>query len=285
MPRPDWLDTTQWPYDPRPVPLAEGRLHAVDVGTGPTTVFSHGTPTWSFEWRHLLAGLPGRRVALDHLGFGLSERPVADYSPEAHARRFSEAMDRLDLPAQVRLVVHDYGGPFALDWALRHPERVSELVVLNSFMWSFEDDPLMWRRAKAVDGALGRFLYRYLNASQRLIMPSAYGDRRKLTRAIHAQYLAVFEDREARVQVLWPLAKALTASSPYFRSLFERRAALNGTPVQVLWGLKDSAFQPPQLERWRQALPHARVTTLAAAGHWPHEEVPAEVLTALRSGV
>ena len=42
---------------------------------------------------------------------------------------------------------------------------------------------------------------RSANASLRLIMPSAYGDRRKLTTAIHRHYLDVFRDREARVLV------------------------------------------------------------------------------------
>jgi pimeloyl-ACP methyl ester carboxylesterase len=50
-----------------------------------------------------------------------------------------------------------------------------------------------------------------------------------------------------------------------------------------VWGLRDSAFRPHQLARWRQVLPAARVVELPGAGHWPHEEAPAEVLAALRS--
>jgi pimeloyl-ACP methyl ester carboxylesterase len=46
--------------------------------------------------------------------------------------------------------------------------------------------------------------------------------------------------------------------------------------------MKDSAFRPHQLARWREALPQATVVPLAAAGHWPHEEDPDSVLAALR---
>jgi haloalkane dehalogenase len=46
--------------------------------------------------------------------------------------------------------------------------------------------------------------------------------------------------------------------------------------------MKDSAFRPNQLARWRQALPHASVVELPDAGHWPHEEAPDAVLGALR---
>jgi haloalkane dehalogenase len=280
---PPWLDTAAWPFPGQLLPLRDGRLHYIDEGGGPTWLFVHGTPTWSFEWRHIIKGLPqARRIAFDHLGFGLSDRPAgADYSPAAHARRFAEAMELLPLPKQITLVVHDFGGPIALDWALQNPQRIGRLVVLNSFMWSFADDPQMWQRAQLVSGKLGRFLYRYANASLRLIMPSAYGDRRRLTPAIHRQYLAPFADGAARVQVLWPLAHGLSAASPYFQSLWDRRSALAKTPVDIVWGLRDSAFQPTQLAKWQLGLPHARVSRIENAGHWPHEESPAAVLAAL----
>jgi pimeloyl-ACP methyl ester carboxylesterase len=47
--------------------------------------------------------------------------------------------------------------------------------------------------------------------------------------------------------------------------------------------LKDSAFPPEHLARWRQLLPEARVAVLERAGHWPHEEDPARVIHEIRS--
>jgi haloalkane dehalogenase len=116
----------------------------------------------------------------------------------------------------------------------------------------------------------------------RLIAPSAYGDRRKLTPAIHAQYLAPFRDRWARESVLWALAKALDGSSDFHRSLVERSGALAHVPALVVWGMKDGAFKPPMLERWIEILPQAKTVQVSSAGHWPHEEEPASVLIALR---
>jgi haloalkane dehalogenase len=279
---PAWLDRQAYPFEPRTLALPEGRLHYLDEGAGEPILFVHGTPTWSFEFRHLVRALaPGHRcIAPDHLGFGLSDRPAgASYAPEAHAERLRAFADRLDL-RRFTLVVHDFGGPIGLPLAF-DPGRVSRLVVLNSWMWSFADDREMTRRARLAAGGLGRFLYRRLNASQRLIMPSAYGDRRKLTRAIHAQYLAVFPDADSRERVLWALARALTGSAAFYEDLWQRRAALAGIPAVVVWGMKDSAFRPQQLARWREGLPQARVVELAAAGHWPHEEDPDGALAAL----
>jgi len=281
----DWVDRAAYPFQSRWLELPDGPIHYVDEGNGSETLlFVHGTPTWSFEYRHLIGGLRGayRCVAPDHLGFGLSARPAgAGYTPEAHADRLRAFVDKLGL-RRFTLVAHDFGGPIALPLALADASPVARLVILNSWMWSFADDPLMTKRAKMVAGGLGRFLYRRMNASLKLIMPSAYGDRRKLTKAIHAQYLAVFPDADSRERVLYALARALTGSAAFYDSLWQQRARLANTPALIVWGMKDSAFRPAQLARWRQALPHASVVELADAGHWPHEEAPDAVLSALR---
>ena len=198
-PVPSWVDRELYPFEARWLELErEGTLHYVDEGPAGggagTVVFCHGTPTWSFDWRGLIAALsPTHRcVALDHLGFGLSERPWgAEYTPEAHARRFRAWVEELDL-RDVTLVVHDFGGPIALPTALERPGRVSRLVVINSWMWSFEGDPHIERGSRLFTSRLGRWMYRSLNASIRIITPSAYADRSRLTPRIRAQHLAPF---------------------------------------------------------------------------------------------
>lgn len=279
------IDRVAYPFESRWISLEAGRMHYVDEGSGETILFVHGTPTWSFEWRHLIRALSStsRCVAPDHLGFGLSDRPrTAPYTPEWHAANFAELVDRMHLE-RLTLVVHDYGGPIALAWALRRPEQVARLVVINSWMWSFRGDRGMETKGRIAGGALGRFLYRWANLSLRVIAPSAYGDRRRLTPEIHRQYLDRFSDRWSRAAVLWPLARALNGSAGFYDSLWERRERLAEIPTLVIWGMKDSAFQPYQLDRWRRALPHARVVEIADAGHWPHEEKPGEVIAAIRS--
>lgn len=283
---PEWVDLQAWPFPSRWVEVPGGRLRTVDTGPadGPVVLFSHGTPTWSFEWRHLIGALSAthRCVAPDHLGFGRSDRPAGeDYSPEAHAARFRALVEALDL-RDVTLVVHDFGGPIALPVAL-DTDRVARLVVLNSWMWPLDDDPKLAPGARFAGTWIGRVLYRWANFSLRVITPSAYGDRKKLTPAIHAQYLAPFRDRQARVDVLWALARALLGSSGFYRELEDRSGALTGIPALLVWGMADTAFQPYLLGRWRRILPGARVVGLDGVGHWPHEESPAAVVDAIRA--
>ncbi|HYQ05317.1 MAG TPA: alpha/beta fold hydrolase [Polyangiaceae bacterium] len=278
-----WVDRRAYPFTSHALLLSEGLVHYLDEGSGEAIVFVHGTPTWSFEYRELIRELRAshRCIAFDHLGFGLSERPAGfGYRPEDHARVFNEFVEKLSLE-RFTLIVHDFGGPIALPFAEAHPERITRLVVLNSFMWPLED-PAFVRQARIAGSALGRLMYRYLNFSLRVLMPSVYGDKRRLTRAVHAQYLAPFKARAARETVLWALARALLGSHAHYSALWANRARLATIPTLVLWGARDRAFTLEFLERWQQALPHAHVEQLDDAGHWPHEERPELVLQALQ---
>jgi pimeloyl-ACP methyl ester carboxylesterase len=214
---PTWLDRTMYPFASKFLALPAARMHYVDEGRGDPILFVHGTPTWSFEYRHLIRALsPTHRcVAVDQLGFGLSERPRDfAYTPEAHAAVLAEFVDRLALD-RFTLVVHDYGGPIGLPLALAERSRVTRIVLLNTWMWPFDDDRGMVRRGRIAGGAFGAWMYRHLNVSLRVLMPSAYGDRAKLTPYIHRHYLEVFRDKDARVQVLHAPARAINGSRDY----------------------------------------------------------------------
>src|SRR5688500_356624 len=123
------------------VNLAHGRMHYLDQGRGPTILFVHGTPTNSYEYRHLIDALSGsyRCSAPAHLGCGGAERPRDfAYTPEAHAAVLREFVERLQLD-RFTLVVHDFGGPIGLPLAMGEavsgpgraiPSRMVERVVI-----------------------------------------------------------------------------------------------------------------------------------------------------------
>jgi haloalkane dehalogenase len=280
-----WVDRVGFPFVPRFVETRFGRVHYVDEGPreGEVVLLVHGTPSWSYEYRHLIPVLARTRrvIATDHLGFGLSEQPSDfAYSPEAHTEVLREVIQRLMLQ-RFALVVHDYGGPIALPLAQEAPDRISGLVVLNSWMWSMLDSPKFARTARLMSSWFGRFLYRWFNASLRILMPLGYADSRKLTPELHEQYLAVFPRRDQRERVLWALARAFVGSSATLERLWKQRARLAGIPSLVVWGLGDRLVPPELLERWAQALPQARVEALAGVGHWPQEEAPEQVAALL----
>lgn len=279
----DWVDREAYPFKDRHLKLPSGdEMHYVDEGSGPVVLFVHGTPSWSFEWRHLIRRLSSthRCLAPDLLGFGLSDRPKSfAYTPEAHAAALAGFVDTLRLD-RFTLVAHDFGGPIALPLALQDASPVDRLVLMNTWMWSFDDDEELRKKASLASGPVGRFLYRRLNASLRILLPAAWADRSTLTKRVHRQYLAPFPDADSREMVLWTLARHLLESGAYFDRLWQQRAKLASAETMVIWGVKDAALPLRLLSKLRQGLPHARVVELQA-GHWPQESAPAETSAAV----
>lgn len=74
----------------------------------------------------------------------------------------------------------------------------------------------------------------------------------------------------------------MAGSTAFFESLWARRERLSNTPIHFIWGLADTAFTPAVLAKFRLAWPHASVTELPSAGHWPHEEEPERCLEEVR---
>ena len=280
---PDWLDRTAYPFEHHVFESEDGKMHYVDEGSGRTLLLVHGTPTWSFLWRHLVRALSNtyRVVAPDHLGFGLSEKPAnAPYRPADHARRLSALIDRLDLGEYV-LGVHDFGGPIGLARAIEQPEEVRGLLLFNTWMWSKNEEWIPRWASRLFASRLGKWLYHDQNFSPRFLLPSLFGDRSALTASIHEHYLGPFARPQERTAP-WMLARELTGSSDWYETLWHQRVRLVDRPALILWGLADSAFGEKDLGRWQSALPQAQVHPVEAAGHFVPEERPVQTEEAVR---
>lgn len=277
---PPWLDTAEYPFTSRFFDLEEGRMHYLDEGRGRPLVFVHGTPTWSFEWRHLVKALSSqyRCLAPDHLGFGLSDKPTGiDYRPEAHARRFAIWLESLNLE-DITLVLHDFGGPIGLSYGFEHIQNVRSVIVFDSWLWNPKEDATFYGGARLLANPLGRFLYERANFEMKVILPAAYGDKRKLTPAIYRHYLAPFDTPASRAP-LFALLRSLLDSGEWFGDLWKQRSALDSKPLLLVWGESDPVFGPKVLRRWSDAFPNAESHTISGAGHWPHEEEPEKVIS------
>lgn len=275
----DWLDRAQYPFQAHYVEVDGGRMHYVDEGQGEPIVFVHGTPTWSFLYRHLIRELSQshRCIALDHLGFGLSAKPEQwGYQVADHARNLATLIKHLGLQ-RFTLVVHDLGGPIGLSYALDHPEQIERLVLFNTFLWPFAVPAI----GKLMGGPIGRLLYLRLNVSARSLLPMVYGDRSKLTPAIHSQYLGPFP-RPANRLGMYAFAQQIAGGAPWAAALWARHERIANLPTLLIWGLKDPAFGASFLERWQATMHQAQTVTVPTAGHFVMEEAPEQALAALR---
>lgn len=93
-----WLDRIEYPFESRYFETLHGNMHYVDEGSGEHILFIHGDPTWSFMYRHLIKALSKgfRRIAPDHIGFGLSDKPHdVSYLPQFHAENLEQFVEKL----------------------------------------------------------------------------------------------------------------------------------------------------------------------------------------------
>jgi len=270
---PEWIDKNEYPFTSHYCTLPAGMMHYVDEGQGETVVMVHGTPTWSFLYRKIIKILSKnyRCLAPDHLGFGLSDKPDNfSYKPEHHALNLEKWIEELNLK-NITLVVHDFGGPIGLNYALHHPENVQKIVIMNTFMWSLNNDKHFKQASQLLGGAFGRFLYKQFNFSPRIMLKMSFGDKSKLTKHIHNHYLKIFPTPQSRTSTS-VLAKELIASGGWFDSLWQLRNKITDIPTLLLWGAKDSAFRETELATFEEIFNNSTVIRLPDCGHFVQEE-------------
>ncbi|TFG02671.1 MAG: alpha/beta fold hydrolase [Promethearchaeota archaeon] len=122
-----------------------------------TIVLVHGNPESSYTYRdvikHLIANIakPIRIVAMDHVGFGLSDQASFEMVCMDHADNLLQLIKFLDL-RNVTLIVHDWGGPIGIGAFLKVPKRVSNLVILNTTVFPMPKTGLRYDKNFPVKG-------------------------------------------------------------------------------------------------------------------------------------
>ena len=277
-----------FPFEARYANVGEGiRLHYVDEGPpeAATLLFVHGNPTWSYMWRRPIAELSSERrcVALDHMGFGRSDKPphLSAYSLEGHIANAIALIEELDL-REVTLVAHDWGGPIGLGAMLEQRERLRGLVLMNTWAWELPSFLPPFLREFRTDG-LGEILALGGN----LFVESIPGGmaRRDPDELMMEAYRAPFPDYWSRVGVLAfqrdiPLTER-DRSAALMGSIHERLGTLD-LPLTLVWGMRDRVFQPIFLDQWLELFPGAQVVRLRDAAHFVPEDRPDAVVAALR---
>jgi haloalkane dehalogenase len=275
-----------YPFEGKHLEVGGLRMHCLEEGQGDAVVCVHGNPTWSLYYRRLVEALRGshRVVAPDHIGCGLSEKPGDDRYPFTLGRRIDdleELIERLEL-GDVTLVVHDWGGAIGLGWAVRHPERVRRLVILNTAAFHLPRGKAMpWQLTLVRDTPLGALLVRGLNAFARGATRAAC-TRVHMPRALRDAYCAPYDSWAARLAVLRFVQDIpLAPGDPSFDELSRIEAGLEAfvdRPALVLWGGRDFVFDHHFLEEWRRRLPAAEVHEFPDCGHYLLEDAAEEVI-------
>jgi pimeloyl-ACP methyl ester carboxylesterase len=279
-----------YPFENQWIDLGGLKLHYLDEGEGEVVVAVHGNPTWSFYYRDLVRDLrvDHRVVVPDQIGCGLSDKPgdsSYEYTMSRRIDDFGRLMDELEL-TDINLVVHDWGGMIGLAWAVRHPDRIKRLVLLNTAAFHLpKAKPFPWQLWMART-PLGPLLVRGLNAFSRFATHLAV-TRKRLSSEIRDAYCAPYDSWNDRIATLRFVQDVpLKPGDRGYEIVSETAARLDvfrDRPVLVCWGDRDFVFDHHFLEVWRQIYPDAEVHTFADCGHYILEDASEEVIPLIRS--
>jgi haloalkane dehalogenase len=281
--RPSWVPEHLFPFKSRYLETAGSRIHYIDEGTGPTLLFLHGNPTWSFLYRNLVLNLRDsyRCIALDYPGFGLSSPAERyDFTAEAHAQAVEGFVNELDL-SDVTLMGQDWGGPIGLTVATRSPERFSGFVLGNTWAWPLNGIPHFEFFARVMGSRIAKLWIRNANVFVNVMIPM--GTSTRLPSEVMNAYREPFADHDARLST-WEFPKELLRSQPFMRRLQGELPKITHLPTLFLWGRGDFALRAAvELPRFESLFPNHETVVLDGARHFFQEDAPEEAARAIRS--
>jgi haloalkane dehalogenase len=264
-----------WPYAPQYLERDGLRTHYVEEGAGNPILLLHGEPTWGFLYRRTIPALAdaGRVVVPDLLGFGRSDKPVdpAAYSYDMHFASIERFALELDL-RDVTLVVHDWGGPIGLRFAVTHPDRVARLVILNTGVGvGAPSEP--WLRFRELVREVGSDF-----TASRLVQVACVSE---LDDEAVRGYDAPFPAGEAKAGALaFPELVPTEPDHPSAAAMLDVRDALARweKPALVLFSDSDRVFSPAHAERMAAHIPGALPAEIVTgAGHFLQEDKGEEI--------
>lgn len=262
----------------RLISINGSRVYVEDQGAGPTVLLVHGFGGSSYSWRAVAGELASefRVVAVDLAGFGLTERPrrKTDYSRHAQGELLLAVLDALDVE-RVHLVGHSYGGSVSVALALRRPERIASLTLVNS---AAPEYPRLRRSPFAALRPL-TYLFVRTRSLRRANVESALRrtttDDSTVTEELIEEYwrrLAV----EGSPRAFWGLTTPL--ADPQGRV----SAAHLAVPTLLVWGEDDALIPAAGARRTSASIPLSRFVLLPEAGHAPMEDKPRQLAAVMK---
>lgn len=281
MGRPTWVDDKLFPFESRFVDIDGHTVHYVDEGSGPTLLFLHGNPTWSFDYRRVVESLKRefRCIAVDYPGFGLSvAAPGYRYLPADHAQVIERFVAALGLDG-ITLVAHDWGGPIGLAAVQRHPGIFDRLVLTNTWAWPVSD-PVVQLMSHVLGSPMGRLLIRQLNLFVNLMIP--IGHRLAKPTAEQMAHYRKALDSPARREASAVFPREITSSRAFLAEIEARLTGIAALPALIIWGDADFAFGDKELRRWERTFTDHKTVIVEGAGHFVPSDAPEQFAAAIR---
>jgi haloalkane dehalogenase len=301
IPADETFDGT-FPFKPHFSRAPGFQMHYVVEGDGDEPIVClHGEPTWGYLYRHFIPPLSRhhRVVVPDHMGFGKSQTPAdREYTLGTHVDNLEALLLELDL-RDITLVMQDWGGPIGGGFALRHPDRVKRLFLMNTtvplrlpierelFPKNAESPWFQWVRKAHADGTLEQVLgnlgVTVLSVMKLLGFENSAAVDATWLRAYGAHFRTKADCLGA---INFPLDFATGKYARFQAGGSAEVEAIRRKPAMLAEGMNDLAVLPwIALGHFREAFPHGTVVELPGAGHFCQEDQPATLVALIEQFV
>ena len=282
--QPAWLDAAVFPFQSRFLDLDGHRIHYIDEyideGNGPTLLFLHANPLWSFQYRNIIQPLRAhfRCVALDYPGFGLSTARPGYVTTLADSSTLVEHFIQALHLSEITLVAHDASVSIGLGVVVRQPAWFGALIISNGFAWPLSDDPAINRFLKVAASSPVRFLLVNYN----LLVRNMVANFGKLSDAERRGYLMPHADKSLRHHQ-HDFFRTIVASDDYLSALKRSLPAIAHFPILLLFADHDPTYKAGWLQRYEHIFPNHKAVCIEGSHHFPQEYNPDAMVIAIES--
>jgi 2-hydroxy-6-oxonona-2,4-dienedioate hydrolase len=255
---------------PRPAATAKDvtvlgfRLHYLEAGSGPSLVLLHGLGGDGSRWRPNIEPLARdfHVFALDQIGFGQSDKPLANYHTGMLAEFLVDFLKAVNIP-KASLVGNSMGAGVALYTAVHHPEVVDRIVLADGGGFRAANAP---PPAPVTPEALRR----------RQLQNSTTREETREFFKILFHDKSLVTDKMVDEQLVMRLRSAFTITKMQEAgergSLTEEQVRGVKTPTLIVWGKYDELANPAGADRLERTIPGAKKVIVDNCGHMPQLE-------------
>jgi len=251
---------------------------------GPLVLLLHGFPDFWYGWRHQIDFLAraGYRVwAPDQRGYNRSDKPrgIAAYSVNTLADDIAGLIDAAGREKAV-IVGHDWGGGVAWWTALRYPQRVEKLVILNSPHSTVLTNQFL-RNPRQLRKSWYMFAFQLPRLPEWLTLRNDAETGKNALR--QSSRPGTFSEADlARYADAWQQPGAMTGMINWYRAAFRRRPTPPAddrvhVPTRIIWGARDAFLNRELATLSAEYCDDADVTFIEEATHWVQHEEPEQV--------
>lgn len=267
-----------FPYTSRFFSVGKHRLHYVDEGQGPVLLLMHACPLWAFSFREVIRTFSSdyRVIALDQMGFGLSDKPADfDYRLEMHADHLEMFVHSLGL-TDITLIMHGRGSTIGMAYAVRNPDNIRAFVTLNAMGFTGFFLPLRLQVCRLP----------WLGAKIVLGLDLLTREFRRYPEAVRDAYSLPFPDRASKISLVRFIEDIpCVPEDDSAQSMLEVETSLwmlREKPASIIWAGKDWLYTKRSFRAWTKYFPEAEVHMIENAGRYIQEDAPDELISLLR---